>query len=524
MERNPDSSQDALIQRISLAISELAKGMKSVSFYPQGHPTLTQTIAKIVATLDEIPLPDAGLEIGVTKNALLYRDVPLAVSSKAVSDLNRELYLRRAAKVIFLPGQKDKEVFSFLSILSRDLQKIQDEGGLERAFLREHISRIWANRVDYEGLTEMLKREEEEPLPPPPEPEVPEAAGAEEEQAPPIPENMTIEQLLARIERETDPILYRDCVIVLCRDIFGERGEQKLDHSRRALSIFVVHAARPPMKNLEIAEMARMGIKELLSDELVAYYIRRLRDRGGAARREAESILVAFGERCVKPLLAALSDENDLLVRKSIVDIVARIGRPAVPAILDNLNDSRWYVVRNMITIIGSLGMPDLAGNVAAVLSHPDLRVKKEAIKALSKLPHPAAAAALSDLCFFPEETVALTATAALSSKREPEAVSALYRRAVQKRFLYPRYRLAHEAIDSLRAIGTAEALTALEYILRARAVWHTERFRAMKVHALRSIAKIPGERAKEILKKALDSSEKYIGAEAKRLTKKPGG
>lgn len=524
MEQNPDSSQDALIQRISLAITELAKGMKSVSFYPQGHPTLTQTIAKIVTALDEIPLPEAGMEIGVTKNALLYRDAPLTVSSKAVSDFNRELYLRRAAKIIFLPGQKPKEIFSFLSILSRDLQKIQDEGGLERAFLREHISRIWANRVDYEGLTEMLKRDEEEPPPPPPEPEVPEAMGTEEEPAAQTPETMTIEQLLARIARETEPAVYRDCVIVLCRDIFGEHGEQKLDHSRRALSLFVVHAAHPPMKNREIAEIARMGIKELLSDELVSYYIRRLQERGGAGRREAESILVAFGERAVKPLLAALSDENDLLVRKSIIDIVAQIGRPAVPAILDNLNDSRWYVVRNMITIIGGLGVPELAGNVAAVLSHPDLRVKKEAIKALSKLPHPAAAAALSDLCFFPEETVALTATAALSSKREPEAVSTLYRRAVQKRFLYPRYRLAHEAIDSLRSIGTDEALTALEYILRARAVWQTERFRAMKIHALRSIAKISGERAKVILKNALDASEKYIGAEAKRLTKKTNG
>ncbi len=519
MEQSPDTAQDALIQRISLAVTELAKGMKSVSFYPQGHPSLNQAIGKIATVLDEIPLPEAGMEIAVTKNALLYRDAPIAVASKAVTDLNRELYLRRAAKLIFLPGQKAKEIYSFLSILCRDLQKVQDEGGLERAFLREHISRIWANRVDYEGLTEMLKREEEEPLPEL-EPEVLQGIDEEEDKAA-APETMTIEQLLARLEKETAPPAYRDCVIALCRDIFGERGEQKLDHSRRALAIFVVHAARPPMKNPEIAELARMGIKELVSDELVSHYIRRLQERGGAGRREAENVLVAFGERSVKPLLAALAEESDLLVRKSIVDIVAQIGRPAVPAIIDNLSDSRWYMVRNMITIIGSLGIPDLAGNVAAVLSHPDLRVKKEAIKALSKLPHPAAASALADLCFFPEETVALTATAALSAKKEPEAVSALYRRAVQKRFFYPRYRLAHEAIDSLRAVGTDEAVAALEFILKTRAIWATERFRAMKIHALRSIAKMSGERAKEILKNALGASEKYIEAEAKRLTKK---
>ncbi len=298
MEQNPDAVQDALIQRISLAITELAKGLKSVSFYPQGHPTLNQTITRIAAVLDEVPLPEAGMEIGVTKNALVYRDAPLPLPGKAVADLNRELYLRRAAKVIFLPGQKAKEIFSFLSILNRDLQKIQDEGGLERAFLREHISRIWANRVDYEGLTEMLKREEEEPLPEL-EPEVLQGVDEPEQQAA-APETMTIEQLLARLEKETDPNAYRDCVIVLCRDIFGEQGDRKLEHARRALALFVVHAERPPMKNREIAELARMGIRELASDEILAWYLRRLQDRGGAGRRKTSSRPSASGpsSRC----------------------------------------------------------------------------------------------------------------------------------------------------------------------------------------------------------------------------------
>ena len=223
MEQTPDASQDALIQRISQAITEIAKGMKSVSFYPQGHPTLNQTIAKIVAALDEIPLPEAGMEIAVTKNALVYRDAPLPAANKAVADFNRELYLRRAAKIIFLPGQKAKEIFSFLSILTRDAQKVQDEGGLERAFLREHISRIWANRVDYEGLTEMLKREEEEPAPPP-EPEPQQQGGPEEDLSALAPETMTVEQLLARLAKETDAAVYRDCVIALCRELFGELG------------------------------------------------------------------------------------------------------------------------------------------------------------------------------------------------------------------------------------------------------------------------------------------------------------
>jgi len=227
---------------------------------------------------------------------------------------------------------------------------------------------------------------------------------------------------------------------------------------------------------------------------------------------------MALEERAVGPLLLTLAEEEDILVRKSIVEIITRIGRVAVPAILENLGDPRWYMVRNLIAVLGSLGMPDLAPHVAATLSHPDLRVKKEAIKALSKIAHPSAVNSLCELCFFPEETVALSATAALGLKRETESVVTLFRRIATKGFLYPNYRLAHEAIDSLRAIGTEEALKALEEVLSLQAVWNTEKFRAMKSHALRSISKIKGGRSMEVVEKALQSGDKFLRIEAQRI------
>jgi HEAT repeat protein len=514
--------ENDLIPRISKAITELAKGLKSAGFYPPGHPALIQAISRIIANFEEIPLPEEGLEIDVTKGALLYREVPLPVTSKATADLNRELYLRRAAKIIFLPGLKPGEVVAFLGIINRDFQEIQDEGGLERVMLREKVSRIWANRVDYQGLTEMLKKEEESP----PD-ESAEAASAGLEQTLGLEnvllEELTIDDLLDMIEKETDAAAYRDHLIALTRALYNERVDRKIEFASRALMIFAGHIERPPMQNPEIANLARLGIKEMASDDLVSHYIHLLRDKAGRGKRGVETVLVAFEDRAVKPLLRALADEEDLLVRKAIVEIIVRIGRPSVPPILENLNDARWFMVRNMVTILGSLGLPDLAPHVATTLSHPDLRVKKEAIKALSKLPHPSAVLALGDLCFFPEETVALTATAAMSSKKEPEAVLALYRRTVQKRFLFPIFRLAHEAIDSLRAIGSDEAVTALEEILHATAVWETKKFKAMKIHALRSISKMSGEKARGVLDRAARAPERYLRAEAERLLSRAG-
>ena len=119
MEHTADPSKESLKQKAALAIVELAKGIKNISFYPEGHPSLTQSIWKIVSTLEEIPLPETGLEFDITKNALLFRNEPVPSTSKAVVDLNRELYHRRASRLIFLPGQTAEEMSTFLSILKR---------------------------------------------------------------------------------------------------------------------------------------------------------------------------------------------------------------------------------------------------------------------------------------------------------------------------------------------------------------------------------------------------------------------
>jgi hypothetical protein len=365
----------------------------------------------------------------------------------------------------------------------------------------------------------MLKKEKEEP------PDEGDAPVAEEEQISALqslmPEELTVEDLLTLIEKETDPSEYRDYLIAISKTLYYERMDRKIEYSTRALKIFAVHVERPPMQNQEIANLARLGIKEMASDELISHYVHLLREKGGRGNREVEIVLAAFDDRAVKHLLRALADEEDLLIRKAIVEIIAKIGRAAVPAILENLSDSRWFMVRNMVTILGSLGLPDLAPHVSTVLSHPDLRVKKEAIKALSKLPHPSAVNSLAELCFFPEETVALAATGAMAAKKEPEAVLALYRRVVHRRFLFPDYRLAFEAIDSLRAIGTPEAVTSLEEILRAKAAVESKKFRNMKIHALRSISKIKGSRAAEALRNVAASHAGYLRAEAERLMKK---
>ena len=522
-------SDELYLGRISHAITELAKGMKIINFYPPNHPILVQAITKISLLFEDIPLPEQGLEITVTKNHLLYNNVPLlgSGSNKSLVDLNRELYLRRAARVIFLPSMMPDEIVSFLKAVSRDVAQVLDDGGLEKVLRKEKVSRICINRVEYDKFSDVLKEEEElEEL----EPEEPEDLSLnnselelelQPETSEETEEALTADLLLARIEKENDPSKYRIHIDAFSRFLLTESPMQKLEYSTRAISIFIRHVESPPEKNVEIAEQAGMGILELVSDELIEHYITHLKKGGIRGRQETEVILVAMGEKTVAPLLQALAEEKDILLRKTIVSIIVRIGRAAIPTILANLNDTRWYMIRNMVMILGSLDMPDLAPQIMSTLSHPDLRVKREAIKALSRINLPHVTTILCELCFHHEESVALSATAALAFKKEFEAVEALFRRATARKFMYPNYRLAHEAIDSLRAIGTEEAAIALEQILALDTFWKTEKFRAMKTHTLRSLFSIKGSNASKAFHGILKGNDKILRREATRILKR---
>jgi hypothetical protein len=112
--------------------------------------------------------------------------------------------------------------------------------------------------------------------------------------------------------------------------------------------------------------------------------------------------------------------------------------------------------------------------------------------------------------------------------KREAEAVEALYRRATARSgLLSPDYRLAHEAIDALRSIGTEDALHRLEQLLAFRPgyvlPWDTKGTREMKLRALHCISRMEGTAARECLLRVAESGRGALKEEAERLSRRTG-
>jgi hypothetical protein len=104
--------------------------------------------------------------------------------------------------------------------------------------------------------------------------------------------------------------------------------------------------------------------------------------------------LVAIGGPIAPALveiLNAATDARDMTLRKRLLDVLVRIGRPIAPAVLPWLKDERWFVLRNMIFLLGEARIPEAAPKLKPFATHAHEQVRLETLRALGLLSPPEA-------------------------------------------------------------------------------------------------------------------------------------
>lgn len=145
----------------------------------------------------------------------------------------------------------------------------------------------------------------------------------------------------------------------------------------------VRHAAAKALTSIEVQEF--QVIKQLSMA---------LADRSWHVRRQAAKAIGKRGWRAssaVGPLLMALKQEKEWLVRKELVHALGNIGpfaKAALPSLLRALDDQEWVVRRGSIRalrLIG-LGATQAVPALSKKLQDPQWRVRAEAAKELGRL------------------------------------------------------------------------------------------------------------------------------------------
>jgi HEAT repeats len=280
-------------------------------------------------------------------------------------------------------------------------------------------------------------------------------------------------QLMAATESQSYPVFLVDAL--------EEAVTEALGRQRLPLALATLDALRQPadlrpewagehQRTLQALYKRLAGRSQIGLITGLLHRSERPEDWEGAAE-----YLRALGRPAIEEFLGVVADEQDAAVRTRLLEVLTALGPVAAPAMRDRVGDSRWYVARSMVALLGRLGDPAAYEAVQKVARHEHPQVRREVARALPVLGGKQATDTLIGYLSDPDGDVRLTAIRLLGALIDAETVAKLRQVLETPTRSTPDLLVKRAIITGLASIGNLEAVALLETIARRR-LWPWQR------------------------------------------------
>lgn len=243
----------------------------------------------------------------------------------------------------------------------------------------------------------------------------------------------------------------------------------------------------------------------------------RLAVRLGSLRDEEErdALMRAcgeLGEEMASALAEALADTSDRSARRTYIQAMVAVGDPARDQVERMLDDSRWFVVRNGVRVLGGIGTEDDVEHLTSPLAHDDARVRLETVRALGRIGGEDAGMLLLGMLDDPEADVRAAAATALGALGVERAVKVLLERLEREES----EKVQVQILRALGAIGDPGAVPAIEK--RAVTSFFSRPSPELRIAGYRALASIGTPHAVKLLEEARDDRDEEVRSAVRSL------
>lgn len=133
---------------------------------------------------------------------------------------------------------------------------------------------------------------------------------------------------------------------------------------------------------LEMVDSAPEGseVAAKLQDHLTSpSQLRRLLSSSDVDETTLRSVVQRMGKEAIPTLLDALIESESRSVRRKVFDVLSQMGEDVGEAIMARLDEPRWFVVRNMLALVQRLPERPEGFSAGTFMEHQDPRVRREA-------------------------------------------------------------------------------------------------------------------------------------------------
>lgn len=243
----------------------------------------------------------------------------------------------------------------------------------------------------------------------------------------------------------------------------------------------------------------------------------RIAARLGTTREEerrAELVLVCrrMGHDMALAIFDALSATNDRFSRRAYLDTMVAMGEAAMPVVERMAEDSKWFVVRNAVAILGGVGGERAVELIVGTLAHPEPKVRREALIALARVGGTDAGQLVHGMIEDPDPDVRLAAAMAAGELKVERALRPLLALLEGEDDLA----VVVGALHALGRLGDPGAVNAIEK--RAVGSFFSRPPADVRIAAYRALHNIGTPHAKGLLVQAADDKDPEVRGAVRQL------
>ena len=506
----PMQEVDDAAKRNGEAVAELYKALKASFFYPEKHPLRNDILNRAYDFLIRL-MNGRDFSLVITRNGFSDAEggSPVANSLMAKA-LARELFLREIQRLSFLPGLSFQELQDFLSLLTVDPQKIVASGGMEKSLAERTIRNIITNEIDISAVFTKRYVSDVETAVPSPDTGGVQGMPAETGFEPfdtmdfaPLDDmaDMEIDEIIAAMETEPSDRRYLRLAELLSAKAQLLK-EQNQFEQLVPLVLALLNQGLDPMRGQFQRNGALAVFERIASGEMTQYLLFQLENREFEDKETVYLILRHLGETAVPAAIQRLNVAGTIHSRKALATALARIGIPAVPLLLAMLNDAKWFRVRSMLTILGEIGSSDSIEGLKHTVYHDDDRVRKEAIRCLTKIGGTRSAEILVDLLSDKDPSIMKQVIFSLGILKSEKALDPLMRITKKQDIFLKSLSLKKEALQTIGLIADRRVLPHLEKMASKNYWFAPKRGEELRVAVIAVIGQLGDESSLAFLQK----------------------
>jgi len=232
----------------------------------------------------------------------------------------------------------------------------------------------------------------------------------------------------------------------------------------------------------------------------------------------ARQYLSELGWESFNHLLWMLGEMAFHPARKMVCNLLAEKGLDKIDLLGSAVFDSRWYLVRNVVWVLGETGHARALSFLRRIAAHPDLRVRTEVVKALGKISDPAGIELLLALTQDEDEQIRTIAAEELGRTKSEAAFFGLRKIVLSKDFVNAPAAEMRKLIDAMVESGGAAAVETVREMLDRSPLFNRAPIRRLQDAALLALKHSATPETSELLARLASDTKSRYSFTAKRL------